>query len=224
VGAVLTGGSGRAYPGFNLEFSQLGLTLHAEIAAMVLAVEAGERSVVRLEVDAPPCGHCRQFMLESKPFEVWCPGWRGSSHDLLPAPFGPRQLGRAPDLFGSSHPWPEAAPLLAWAQLACGAAHTPYHRPAVGLRSGAAVAVDDGTVVVGRSLQSVAFNPSVGAMTSAVAQLRSHRIPSSRWTRACLVVESGPLDVAAEAQAILRDVGPVPLTIRTLDGTQLVTT
>ena len=70
VGAALLGESGRIYKGCNVENASYGLTSCAERNAVFAAVQDGERRVVAAAVvtetnaPTPPCGACRQVLLE----------------------------------------------------------------------------------------------------------------------------------------------------------------
>ncbi len=70
VGAALLGRSGKVYLGTNVENASFGLSICAERSAMCRAVSDGEREFEAIAVCAdggtptPPCGACRQFLLE----------------------------------------------------------------------------------------------------------------------------------------------------------------
>lgn len=70
VGAALRARSGKVYRGVNIENASLGLSICAERAAIFTAVTAGERAfdaiavVTRAAEPTPPCGACRQVLLE----------------------------------------------------------------------------------------------------------------------------------------------------------------
>ncbi len=104
VGAVVVGGDGDAFTGCNVESASYGLTQCAERNALGSAVVAGMEKgtaramVIYLPGDAalPPCGACRQVMLELMSPEALvvscCDGddvqvWR--MDELLPNPFLP---------------------------------------------------------------------------------------------------------------------------------------
>ncbi len=70
VGAAVRAGSGRIWTGANVENAVYGLTVCAERVALWRAWMEGERAFVRLVVVSdrerwtPPCGACRQVMME----------------------------------------------------------------------------------------------------------------------------------------------------------------
>lgn len=179
VGAAVLGGSGALYLGANIEFESLPLceTIHAEQAAIVHAWIAGETRLVAIAASAAPCGFCRQFMLElPEPRPPILVGGPATSIDaLLPAHFGPVELGRAPTLLRAG---PHGLRLSddgddgkdALVRLALAAADrssAPYTESfaAVGL------ATSDDSRFAGGVVESVAFNPTLGPMQAAVIAL-----------------------------------------------------
>lgn len=70
VGAALLGRSGTVYPGTNVENASIGLSICAERSAVCRAVADGETEFEAIAICAdgaeptPPCGACRQFLLE----------------------------------------------------------------------------------------------------------------------------------------------------------------
>ena len=99
VGAAVLAGSGRIYPGCNVENASYGLTLCAERVAISSAVAAGEREFAAIAIvtqgtaPASPCGACRQFLVEFNPeMAVVLENERGdrqsfTAGDLLPGFF-----------------------------------------------------------------------------------------------------------------------------------------
>ena len=102
VGAALLGASGAVYLGTNVENASLGLSICAERAAVARAVADGESSFTAIAVCAdgdaptPPCGACRQVLLEFAPDAVVLmagaagtagPVLRHTVAELLPAAF-----------------------------------------------------------------------------------------------------------------------------------------
>ena len=110
VGAALLADDGRVFTGANVENASYGLTVCAERTAVATAVAAGHRTLLAVAVTAPrvspvtPCGACRQVLNEFKPRQgdllVIMDGEAGPEivplSDLLPRPFGPRDLDGAP--------------------------------------------------------------------------------------------------------------------------------
>jgi cytidine deaminase len=105
VGASLLTKSGRIFAGCNVENCSYGGTICAERTAIVKAVS--ERQVkfsdIVVVTDAAepafPCGFCLQVMAEffSDDTRIWVGNPRGlksmhSFRELVPKPFGPRQL------------------------------------------------------------------------------------------------------------------------------------
>jgi len=68
VGAAALGASGRTYLGYNVESARrpLHTTVHAEQCAVALASALGDH-ITEIATSAPPCGHCRQFLLRYAP-------------------------------------------------------------------------------------------------------------------------------------------------------------
>jgi cytidine deaminase len=108
VGAALVTSAGEIFGGCNVENASYGGTVCAERAAILKAVSEGERKfsdiIVVTDADKPavPCALCLQTMAEFlKPeARVWIANTRRivSEHrfsELLPKPFGPRELSDA---------------------------------------------------------------------------------------------------------------------------------
>jgi len=105
VGAALLAADGRVFTGCNVENASYGLTICAERVAATAAVAAGSRRwraiVIATNLDEPlmPCGACRQFLFEFGDLDVHVVGAGGAClaarlSELLPQPFGPRDLGQ----------------------------------------------------------------------------------------------------------------------------------
>ena len=103
VGAALETEDGRIYVGCNVENASYGLTNCAERVAVGAAVSGGQRRFRRLVVvtdsdpPAPPCGACRQVLVEfGSDLVVESVGPHRSTRwvlrDLLPASFGSELL------------------------------------------------------------------------------------------------------------------------------------
>lgn len=107
VGAALLTADGTVVPGCNVENAAFPAGLCAERGAVMAAVAAGHRTFARLVIvtDAadptPPCGQCRQVLVEFAPdlsVRSVAAGGRAAEWtlaDLLPRPFLPASLGAA---------------------------------------------------------------------------------------------------------------------------------
>lgn len=107
VGAVLESADGRRFAGCNVENASYPAGICAERGALASAVAAGVRTFTRVvivsdaESATPPCGICRQALVEFNPaLEVVSAAADGrvvtwSLADLLPSPFTPASLTNA---------------------------------------------------------------------------------------------------------------------------------
>ena len=106
VGAALLGTDGSITEGCNVENAAYPAGICAERAAVAAAVTRGVRTfaaiviVTEAEVPTPPCGMCRQVLVEFAPqLEVISVTRDGavaqwSMSELLPAAFTPTSMGR----------------------------------------------------------------------------------------------------------------------------------
>lgn len=103
VGAALLTRSGETFSGCNVENAAYGHSICAERVALVKAVSAGQKRLVRIAIvtssgkPVAPCGACRQTLWEFAPdLEVVMAGSRrrvtSALKDLLPYAFGPDDL------------------------------------------------------------------------------------------------------------------------------------
>jgi cytidine deaminase len=107
VGAALLTKTGKVYTGANVENGAYGLTVCAERAAVLKAVNEGDKDFVKIAVVADknppvtPCGPCRQVLSEfAKDMKIVCANLQGrvnryTLRELLPQAFGKRSTDRA---------------------------------------------------------------------------------------------------------------------------------
>ena len=209
VGVAALGASGQVYLGTNLEFSSasLGLTVHAEQSAIALALNFGESSIERLAVHAAPCGHCRQFLLEigSDPWIVTPDAEPRRLSALVPEAFGPSALGS--EVFALNAGLATEAfaglSLTEAARVAAERSHAPYSQS----NAGVALQLEDGTIVPGSYIESVAFNPSLDPTRAALAVALMAGWPGHRVTAAHLVAGSGSVNHEQMFEAVLAVAG-----------------
>jgi cytidine deaminase len=99
VGAAVLTHSGKIFPGCNVENSSYGATVCAEQVALLQAYAHGEREIAAIAVvtdtspPTPPCGICRQVILElAGDIDVILTNLSGEAkcfrtHELLPEAF-----------------------------------------------------------------------------------------------------------------------------------------
>ena len=208
VGAIVWGGSGNFYLGANMEFSRQSLsqTIHAEQCAINHAWLHNETSLLGITINASPCGHCRQFMNETssaQTLRIYLPTSEHSLPQLLPAAFGPRDLGVLDGLLQpQQHPLPHQFTdrLLLAAAEAATQSYAPYSHSYAGV----ALQTQDGTLFCGRYAENAAFNPSLPPLQSALIMLRmAGHAPEDIQAAALVESQQGQISHLAATQALL---------------------
>ena len=225
VGAIgREAGTGDLILGGNMEFvgTQLATTVHGEGFVFTRAFSRGQRIDTIALGEAHPCGHCRQYLSEfagADQLKLVDPlGHRLDLAQLYPWPFDTAYLGEPgavagklnwPDLrFVAETPGEVAALLLAAGRQA----HAPYSR----CPSAVVLELADGGHVAGRTIESVAFNPTMTALQAALIDLRAHGYAPEAIASATLgTTRTGPVDAVPGSEALLAAVAPgVPLRVR----------
>ena len=224
VGVIVEGyrenAQGPFYLGANMELigQPLKMSIHAEQSAIANAWHQGENRLKRLFVNEAPCGHCRQFINElnevkGMEFVVNPLGKEEGKvyqiSDLLPDSFGPADLGQDErllfaDSISLNSPSPEDK-LVNAATRATEKSYAPYSK----CRSGAALLLENGDVVVGQSAENAAYNPGLTAVEAALVNLRLHHLgkPESRIVDAVMVETASLSSNKDTARSILGGYG-----------------
>lgn len=216
--------TGNLILGGNLEFvgTHLGTTVHGEGFVLTRAAARGTSIVTLALGEAHPCAHCRQYLSEFAPTRDMALidplGHRLTMAELYPWPFDPGYLGEIgfvpgalgrPDLeLGSNTLEPGAAAALLDAGRR---AHAPYSKcPGAVL-----LVLADGGMVSGFSVESVAFNPTMGPLQAALIHLAAHGRSRDQIVTVVLGTSvGGPVDYSRSTRELLDSVAPgVPLTI-----------
>jgi cytidine deaminase len=216
VGAVVRGTSGALYLGANLEIPRqpLSATVHAEQAAASIAYMHGEHGIEALATTSEPCGYCRQFLEELAPggeFRVLVSGQRPVRlHWLLPAAFGPRDLGRNQGALPMNRAkiglLVEAPdPLTEAALSATCASYAPY----TAAYSGVAVQLSNGSLHTGSYIENAAFNPTLPPFQAALIALLSSGKDLEEITEVALVeMEGAVISQKSTTEAALEALRP----------------
>ena len=215
---MAVGRSGALYFGANLEVAgqALGVTVHAEQAAVANAWVNGERGLATLAISAAPCGHCRQFLNEldgAATLTVMLPTRSQLLAGILPDAFGPGDLGKSGGLMQTRKRRLAVArrldPVGAAALAAASASYSPYTKTFAGV----ALKTRNGVVCTGRYAENAAYNPSMSPLQAALSQLVLHGQPFSSITRAVLVQAPGRASQVDATRTVLRSVCRAPLTV-----------
>ncbi len=173
------------YLGANVEFenSALNMAIHAEQSVVTNAWHHGACRIQSIAVSELPCGHCRQFLQElcgSSDLMVLKPAGEGDAYhakrlpELFPAGFSPSALGNGEGFMavpqtirhlGLAHPSND--PVVQAALSAAVASYAPY----TGNFAGCALQTPGGEIVNGSYVESVAYNPSISPIHSALLRL-----------------------------------------------------
>jgi cytidine deaminase len=176
----------------------LSFTTHAEQSAVTNAWNNEERGIRQLAISEAPCGYCRQFLWEITTAEkmviLLAKGSSGPLSDLLPQPFGPKDLGVVGGLMS---PGDNKLVLDTGAHdqvilAALGAANSSY-APAQYSESysGAAVDTQSHAIYTGRYAENAAFNPSMSPLESALTMWNFASHGSDPIVRVVLVQVDG---------------------------------
>lgn len=219
VGAIgLEAETGNLVLGGNVEFprTHLGYTLHGETFVLTRAFSRCT-SIRRIALgEAHPCAHCRQYLSEfalGPDLELIDPlGHRLTLGDLYPWPFDSRYLGQ-PGASPGAVNFPNLAPTTSVAPspainalLAAGRrAHAPYS----GCPGAVVLEMADGKILAGASIESVAFNPTMGPLQAAFVDLVAHGYRFEDVSRATLgTVTKGAVDYSLNTRELLGAMAP----------------
>ncbi len=219
VGAVVRGTSGSLYLGANLEVPghMLGFSVHAEQSAVANAFMHDEGGLTSIAITGAPCGHCRQFLNElsnAPDLKLIIKGSEPAKLSLLlPAAFGPNELGVAERLFRSRRVDLEIVDLIAGVSdeltSAAWEATAKSYAPYTKAHSGVALIASSKTVYAGSYLENVAFNPSLSPLQAALVGLIMADQEPNRISSVVLVeLEGAPISQMSATQAVLDRLAP----------------
>lgn len=217
VGAVgLERETGNLILGGNVEFpgTHLGFTIHGEGFVLTRAASRGTTIQALAIGEAHPCAHCRQYLSEfaaSRDMVLIDPlGHRLTMAELYPWPFDPGYLGETGYVPGSVTPLalgPHALPTAIADRLA--AAGRRAHAPYSGCPGAVVLALGDGQMVAGFSIESVAYNPTMGPMQAAMIDLIAHGYEAADIVAAALATRlAGDVDYSRSVTELLGSLAP----------------
>jgi cytidine deaminase len=209
--------------GANIEFPAQALTqtIHAEQSAVINAWLQGAKRIDGIAVTATPCGYCRQFLYELEGRENLKIilhdqiGGKTTQHhlsDLLPAAFGPHELGSAAGLMGSPAQPADLNlksrsddPFVLEAKEAAQYSYAPYTLNF----AGCAIKTVDGKKYAGRYAENAAFNPSLTALHTALIRMAMDQ-PGSETSicRAVLIERPTSISQRAACELLFKTVAP----------------
>lgn len=211
------------FMGGNTEFAGQALTqtIHAEQAAVVNAWQQGAVQIDAIAVSTVSCGRCRQFLYEletrrSLTVIVQKPDGEGYTterlSDLLPQAFGPQALSAKAGLISSRGRLPQLNlktsvddPLVLKALSAAEGTYAPYtHNFA-----GCTIQISDQKIYSGSYVESVAFNPSLSPLHTAIIRMNMDRMATdSNITRAILVEKPTTISQRGVSELFLDTLAP----------------
>jgi cytidine deaminase len=229
VGAVAkagmkdTAGDVALFLGANIEFPAQALmqTIHAEQSAIINAWLQGAKRITGIAVTAAPCGYCRQFLyeLEGGPNlkislydQISGKTTQHSLSDLLPAAFGPRELGSAAGLMGSPAQPADLNlksrsddPFVLEAKEAAQNSYAPYTQNL----AGCVIKTGDGKKYTGRYAENAAFNPSLSALHTAIIRMAMDQPGAgASISRAVLVEKPTSISQRPVCELLLQTLAP----------------
>ena len=209
--------------GANIEFPAQALTqtIHAEQSAIINAWLQGATQIDGIAVTVAPCGCCRQFLYElegSQSLKVILPnqiGGKTMQHnlsDLLPAAFGPHELGSATGLIASRAQPADLSlklssndPFVLEAMAAAKHSYAPYSQNF----AGCAITTGDDKMYAGRYAENAAFNPSLSALHTAIISMTMDQPGAENIiSRAVLVEKPTAISQRAVCELLLKTVAP----------------
>jgi cytidine deaminase len=217
---VARGTSGSLYFGANMEYvgTALSFSVHAEQSAVTNAWLHGEEGLQAIAASHAPCGYCRQFLHELTTASTLAVLVTGQPPtllgDLLPAAFGPEDLGVAAALMAPQDHGLTIDPeptdrLVLTALAAANASYAPYS----GGFAGVALETATGEVYAGRYAENAAYNPSMSPLESALAMRGLGGDADDALTRAVLVEASSAASQVGATREVLRVVSSVELEV-----------
>lgn len=234
VGAVGITPAGDIYVGVNLEFLRMPLnnSVHAEQFLIANLRHHSEPVVDMIAVNAPPCGHCRQFLSELQCSDTVQfvfgdhPQDTFSLSQLLPMRFKPQDLlgdDPPPLLLGPQHHRLSLTPAAQGnlrsrgddaifqqaAAVAVQEARESY-APYSNCPAGVALVTEDGAVHGGAYLESAAYNPSMQALQTAITHAVIHGMACYTHVAEVLVAEipGQAVQHAAQVQFLISAIAP----------------
>lgn len=179
VGAIGLGESGNLYFGACQDFGYgpINQTVHAEQAVIANAFSHGETGILKIACTDVPCGHCRQFLYElttAQQLEIVLLNQNPMLlTDLLPHPFGPKELGQEAVLLKhEKHAIELPKDLQTNSRIlkAFEAAQFCY-APYTQAYAGVAIEMKNKKIYTGKYIETVAHNPSLPPMQAALVNL-----------------------------------------------------